>query len=233
MRIAIFSDVFYPELSGISDSLISLVKELAIIGHKIRFYVPSYPEKDYAVTGVRKKELSLGPNVSFKRLFSFPYPTGTNQGRMVIPFPLFLFDIKKFNPDIIHTQLFFGAGIDALLASAILKKPIIGTNHTAIKEFIKFSPLKGEWVSNLALRYVNWYYGKCALTTAPSHSVIEEMKSYGFKKEHLIISNPVDTRTFVPIDSKKKLKKKFGFGNYVVIHAGRLSYERKIIPIGS
>ena len=228
MRIAIFSDVFYPELSGISDSLISLTKELAAMGHEIRFYVPEYSAKNYAFAGLPPAELDIGSNISFKRLFSVPYPTGTKQGRLVIPFPLFLFDIKKFNPDIIHTQLFFGAGIGALLAGAFLKKPVIGTNHTAIKEFVKFSPLRGKWVSSLALRYVNWYYGKCGLITAPSRSVIDEMRFYGFKKESRIISNPVDTGTFTPIGNKKRLKKKFGLGNYVVIHAGRLSRERKI-----
>ncbi len=231
MRIAIFSDVFYPELSGISDSLIALTKGLTAMGHKIRFYVPNYSAKDYSLASLKLGELDLGPNVSFRRLFSVPYPTGTNQGRFVIPSPLFLLDIKKFNPDVIHTQLFFGAGIDAILAAAVFKKPLIGTNHTAIKEFIKFSPLKGEWVSYLALRYVNWYYGKCALTTAPSHSVINEMKLYGFKKESLVISNPVDIGVFSPMNGKKILKKKFGFGNYVVIHAGRLSLERKISVI--
>jgi len=231
MRIAIFSDVFYPELSGISDSLIFLAKELASMGHEMRFYVPNYSVRDYAIAGLKPAELNLGSNISFKRLFSIPYLTGTKQGRLVIPSPLFLFDIKKFNPDIIHTQLFFGAGIDALMASAILKKPIIGTNHTAVTEFVKFSPLKGGWISRLALRYVNWYYGKCALTTAPSRSVIDEMKFYGFEKESHVISNPVDTGTFAPINDKKKFKKKFGLGDYVVVHAGRLSHERKISVI--
>jgi len=34
MKIAIFSDNFYPEMSGISDSIISLAKELAARGTK-------------------------------------------------------------------------------------------------------------------------------------------------------------------------------------------------------
>lgn len=229
MRIAIFSDVFYPELSGISDSLVSLAREMAGMGHKVRFYVPRYSAKNYAIDHTKRPpEPDLGPNVSFRRLISIPYLTGTNQGRLVIPSHLFLWDIKKFNPDVIHTQLFFGAGIDALLARAALKKPLIGTNHTAVEEFIKYSPLKGKWAANLALRYVNWYYEKCDFVTAPSHSVINEMKLYGFKKESRVISNPVDTEMFSPAKNESLFKKKFGFGNYTVIHAGRLSAERKI-----
>ena len=228
MKIAIFSDNFYPEISGISDSIISLAKELAGCGHEIRFYVPRYPAKCHAKVGLKRGEINLGKNISIKRLFSVSYPSGTGQGRAVIPNPFVFFNIRKLNPDIIHTQLFFGAGLDALWLGKILKKPVIGTNHTAVTEFVKYSPVKSKYVESLMLRYVNWYYGKCDFVTAPSRSVVDEMKFYGFNKESHVISNPVDIRTFSPLPDKNRLRKKFGFGNNIIIHAGRLSPERKI-----
>ncbi|MDP3948336.1 MAG: glycosyltransferase [bacterium] len=231
MKIAIFSDNFYPEISGISDSIISLAKELAGRGHEIRFYVPRYPAKCHAKVGLKCEEIKLGKNISVKRLFSVPYPSGTGQGRAVIPNPLTYFSVRKFNPDIIHTQLFFGAGLDALWFAKMLKKPLIGTNHTAVAEFVRYSPVKSEWIANMMLKYVNWYYGKCELITAPSRSVIDEMKFYGFNKESHVISNPVDVQIFSPLPNKNRLRKKFGFGSHVVIHAGRLSPERKISVI--
>src|SRR3989338_6299690 len=228
MKIAIFSDNFYPEISGISDSIISLAKELAGRGHEIRFYVPRYPAKCHAKVGLKCEEINLGKNISVKRLFSVPYPSGTGQGRAVIPNPFVFFNIRKFNPDIIHTQLFFGAGLDALWFAKMLKKPLIGTNHTAVTEFVRYSPFKNGRIADMMLKYVNWYYGKCELITAPSRSVIDEMKFYGFNKESHVISNPVDIRTFSPLPDKNRLRKKFGFGNNTIIHAGRLSPERKI-----
>ena len=228
MKIAIFSDNFYPEISGISDSIISLAKELSRMGHEIRFYVPYYPARYYAKVGLKPEEVKLGKNISVERLFSVPYAAGTGQGRAVIPNPFAAFSVKKFNPDIIHTQLFFGAGLDALWSARILKKPLIGTNHTAVTEFVKYSPIKSERVANMMLRYVNWYYGKCDFITAPSRSVIDEMKFYGFNKESHIISNPVDIQTFTPLPDKNWLRKKFGFGDHTIIHAGRLAPERKI-----
>ena len=119
-------------------------------------------------------------------------------------------------------------GLEALIAAKILKVPFIGTNHTAISEFIRHAPIKGKWLEKAGLKYVNWYYGKCELITAPSRSVIDEMKFYGFNKESHVISNPVDIRTFSPLPDKNRLRKKFGFGNNTIIHAGRLSPERKI-----
>lgn len=252
MKIAIFSDVFYPELSGLSDSIISLSEELAKRGHKIRFYVPRYSQKNYIAVGLLAKELNLHSNINIKRLSSISYKTGTGQGRFVVPSPFTFFDIKKFDPDVIHTQLFFGAGLEALWSARKLKKPLIGTNHTAIKEFMKYAPFKGKWATDMMLRYVNWYYGSCDILTAPSRSVGEEMKSYGFKKELIVVSNPIDTEIFSPAKNKSRafprglipsdktaelygkardknqLKKKFGFGDKVIIHAGRIADERKI-----
>jgi UDP:flavonoid glycosyltransferase YjiC (YdhE family) len=42
MKIASFSENVYPELSGISDSIIALARELAGRGHEIHFFVPRY-----------------------------------------------------------------------------------------------------------------------------------------------------------------------------------------------
>jgi glycosyltransferase involved in cell wall biosynthesis len=239
MRIAIFSDNFYPELSGISDSVISLAKTLAARGHVIHFYAPYYAEKNYTVLKVPFHELDLGPNIQIHRLFSIPFPMGTEQGRAVIPLGMHGGEIAAFDPDIIHTQMFFGVGLEATLASWRLKKPLVGTQHTAVKEFLRYSPIKTKWFNTLFLDYVNWYYEHCDFVTAPSQCVFDEMRALGFKQDHTkVISNPVDIKVFHPAAaSAAELKKKFGFTDATIIHAGRLSIERhpevlvKALPI--
>jgi glycosyltransferase involved in cell wall biosynthesis len=228
MRIAIFSDNFYPELSGISDSIIGLAKELAKRGHFINFYAPRYSPSDYEKVNLLFQEINLGKNIGITRFSSFHFGAGTGQARGVIPLPWRWRQVKKFKPDIIHTQLFFGVGLEALIAGKKLGVPLVGTNHTAVKEYLRYSPIKAGWFQNLVMRYVNWYYGKCILTTAPSRSVIEEMRQYGFRGESHVISNPIDTETFCPLPNKNWLRKKFGFTDATVIHAGRLAAERNI-----
>ena len=238
MRIAIFSDNFYPELSGISDSVISLARTLAARGHVIHFYAPYYAEKNYAAINATFRELDLGPNIEVRRLFSIPFAMGTEQGRAVIPLGAHGAELRAFDPDIIHTQMFFGVGLEATFASWRLKKPLVGTQHTAVKEFMRYSPIKAQWFHTLFLNYVNWYYEHCDLVTAPSQCVFDEMRSMGFKQEHVqVMSNPVDIKTFRPLRGGKALKKKFGFTDATIIHAGRLSIERhpevliKALPI--
>jgi hypothetical protein len=70
---------------------------------------------------------------------------------------------------------------------------------------------------------VNWYYERCELVTAPSQSVFDEMVALGFKNvKSRVVSNPIDTVMFTPMDGKGKKedrsRKKFGLGDATLHH---------------
>lgn len=231
MRIAIYSDNFYPEMSGISDSIITIGKSLVARGHEVNFYVPFYAKKDFETSKLKHTELDLGSRIRIIRLFSLPYPPApTNQGRMVLPILSSYRHIRKFDPDVIYTQLFFGAGLEALMVSRLLKKPLIGTSHTPIAEFLAYAPVQWGWIKRLGFWYVNWYYGKCTLTTAPSQGILTEMQATGFHGETLALSNPVELAHFQPVSGERKaeLKKKFHFSGETVLYTGRIAEEKHI-----
>lgn len=230
MKIAVFSDNFYPELSGISDSLVESARELSGLGHDIVFCVPYYAPKDYAVVHLPFQELSLGAHVSVDRLFSLPYPAPTKQGRMVLPTFLHWRTLRTPKPDIIHTHLFFGAGFEGLAASFFLKRPLVGTSHTPLTEFLAYSPLRAPFLQKLALRFVSWYYNRCDFVTAPSQGILDEMKQYGFHKPCRVISNPIDLEHFFPptVDERTLLKKEFHLSSQTLLYTGRLAQEKHI-----
>jgi len=225
MKIAIFSDNFYPELSGISDSIISLAKELVKLGHKINFYVPKYSAKDFG--GLAERELTLDKNIKIKRLFSLPAPFAGAKARLVLP-SFFRPSYGDFKPDIIHSQLFFGVGLEALALARYFKLPIIGTNHTAITEFVRAMPFLPGLFKKSSLDYAVWYYNCCDFVTAPSRSVFEEMSRYGFERPYEVISNPLDTKIFRPLKAGPVLKKQFKLSTKTVVYVGRLSREKNI-----
>ncbi len=130
-------------------------------------------------------------------------------------------------------------GLEALVASRALHKPLVGTNHTATKEFLRYNPVKAAWTDALTLKYVNWYYGKCITVTAPSQSVFKEMAETGFRHspKGIPLSNPIETDIFKPAVgartggaalARAALRKKWKLGEYPIIHAGRLAKERSI-----
>jgi len=127
MRIVYYADNFYPELSGITDTIITTGKELKKRGHEIAYVGPYYSPKDYAV-GKRqfplKKEDDTIDGMPIVRLPSLPMlisPTG--QSRIAIPTGASFDFIKEFKPDVIHTQSPYGVGGRRLKRRAPLTCP--------------------------------------------------------------------------------------------------------------
>lgn len=233
MRIAIFTENFYPELSGISDSIIFLAKELVRRGHETTFFVPYHPPKNFAKVNLPAREIELGPHVKIHRFLSLPFLGPTGQARFAFPTGLRLAAIKKFKPDIIHTQDIYGAGLAAISAAKLFNLPIVGTNHTPILEFIKYSPIRFEWFKKEILRYVSWYYNRCDYVTAPSEFLFLEMMNNGFRKPHQAISNPIEVEKFTPgtVEQKIQTKKELGLFEKTIVCAGRLAPEKHIDDI--
>jgi glycosyltransferase involved in cell wall biosynthesis len=230
MKIAMFSDNFYPELSGLADSLIVAAKELAKLGHQVDIYAPKYSSKNFALYNVSAEELDLGESIKIHRFFSFWYPTPTRQGRMVIPIFLRWLPMRHNKPDVIHVHHFFGVGLEALAAAKFLKIPLVGTNHTPITEFLKYGPFQNKFIEKLAVRYVSWFYNHCDFVSAPCEAILKEMKSNNFKKSCQAISNPIDVKNFFPAGPKEKegVKKEFNLPGFTVLYTGRLSREKHV-----
>ncbi len=234
MKITIYSDNFYPELSGISDSLVEVAGKLDRLGEEVSFYVPHYSAENFATSHLPHQEVVMGKNVRVHRLFSIPYPTPTKQGRLVIPFWFMrVLSFFRNKPDIIHTHLFFGAGMEALLMAFLVRRPLVGTSHTPLSEFLQYGPLRGPLFERLALRLVSWYYNRCDFVTAPSQGIIDEMRRHGFVRPAKVVSNPIDLAHFFPTTPLEytELKRSFNLGSFTLLYTGRLAPEKHIDDI--
>ncbi len=231
MKIAIFSDNFYPEISGISDSIILLGEELTELGHEVHYFAARYSTKDHQKANLPDEELEMGEKIKFHRFWSLPFlgsPTG--QSRIVLPFGLRVLRYRKEKFDVIYTQSPYGMGMEALLMSWLLRIPLVGTNHTPITEFTSYLPLSNKFFDWLGLNFVSWYYNRCKFVTAPYGAILDEMKKYGFRRESMELSNPIDLKNFVPAmgEEKKELKHELGLSQKTVLYAGRLAPEKQV-----
>jgi len=230
MRIAVFTDSFYPELGGIQDSVLSTCRALGNRGHQIVIFAPQATRHDFALAGVANHEVNLGNNVEIRRLFALPIPSSTGQSRLLVPTGRRWRQLIPFAPDIIHTHTFLGAGLEALSAARHLDVPLVGTNHWAIGEFGGYTPFSTDFFSRVSVQAVNRYYNHCAMVTGPSHSVIDEMCAFGLSSPHCVVSNPVDTTRFSPASDayRAACKRAYGFSDSTIIYAGRLANEKHI-----
>lgn len=225
MRIAFFSDNFYPELSGITDTILTTGGELLKRGHEVCYVAPHYSHEDRALAGggvAEEQAHAVVGKVPVLRLPSFPVPSPTGQSRFALPTGKSLAFLASFKPDVIHTQSPYGVGWEALRAAKRLRVPLVGTNHTAIEDFFPFP--------SLMRRYDAWYYNHCAFVTAPYAKLIERMREKGFRKPGRALPNPANLAEFTPADAEAKAeaKRSFELTGPVILYAGRLGVEKRV-----
>ncbi len=226
MRIAYFSDNFYPELSGIADTIIITGKELQKRGHEIIYVGPYYSHKDYAIAKRQypaKKEDDTIDSMRIVRLPSVPLPASpTGQSRFAFPIGASFKFLDSFKPDVIHTQSPYGVGWEALRASKRYKIPLVGTNHTAIEDFFP--------APSVMRAYDAWYYNHCDFVTTPYAGLLRRMGEKGFHKPGRAVANPAELAAFAPATPAQRAehKRSFGLAGPVVLYVGRLGVEKRV-----
>ncbi len=226
MKIAIFSDTFFPQVNGVANTAYKTALVLKARGHEVRVFTVSRKHIKN-VSGSHDKKIDI------KSVFSLPFWGYPNE-RLTFPLGFTLRSIRAFKPDIIHTHTPFAIGWEAVLASKLFSIPIVGTHHTFFDHYLKHVWLDFSWAKKLSWRFVSFYYNRCALVLGPSQSVLDEIAKYKLHKPTRVMINSIDTRLFVPVTSeeeKKKLKHSLGIAGDSIVYMGRLSYEKDITQL--
>ena len=230
MRIAMFTDNFHPELGGIQDSVLASVRELGARGHRLLLFAPAPAARDYGRANLPVAEVDLGPNVTIRRLPAWPVPSPTQQSRLVVPAGRSLGELAAFRPDVLHSQTFFGVGLEALWAARQTRLPFIGTNHWSSGAFDAYALLGRAILRRTSQWLMTQYYRRCILVTAPSRFSVEAMRACGLSGPCEAVSNPIDTECFHPVDPSRRgaLKAKLGLGPETIVYAGRFGREKRL-----
>lgn len=213
MRIAICTDIYLPQLSGVADSLEILMRELKRNGHAVRLYAPDIP-------GAKED-----PDIV--RLPAYMVPGSAGGLAIVLPFGA-MDDLRRFAPDVIHTNTASSAGFFALYGSWRLHVPLIGTDHTFPADYLHYAKLDYAPMRYLVRKFSSWYYERCDAITAPSKSMLDELSAYGAQKPMQVISNHIPTDIFRPLPDKESLKNKYGINNNAILLFGRVATEKNL-----
>ncbi|MDA8364161.1 MAG: glycosyltransferase [Gammaproteobacteria bacterium] len=230
LRVAVFTDNFHPELGGIQDSILASARELGARGHRIAIFAPAAADRDYARAGLPVAEPDMGPNVSVRRLFSLPVPSSSQQSRLAVPIGRCRREIALLRPDVIHSHTFLGVGLEALWAARGAGVPLVGTNHWAVGAFDLYAPVARAAFRRLAVSTVTRYYQRCDRVTGPSRFTVDDMLHNGLCRPCSVISNPIDTRSFHPLDddARRAIKQRWGLTAATIVYAGRMAREKSV-----
>ena len=221
MRIAIFTDTFLPQVNGVVRSIVTTANVLAKHGHSIAIFTVNAEKLSKKI-----KAKELDERIQVYPFSSFALPTYKELQVRIPTFVPSLYEVYRFNPDLIHSHTTFGIGWEAGMSANFLNIPLVGTHHGFLAEFLKHVKLDYRIMKPLARRYLSFYYNRCDAVISPSVALVKELMQYKLRRPVHVLSNPVDLKYFSVNKTKEFLRKKFRLNKSVIIHFGRLSYEK-------
>ncbi len=224
MKVAIFTETYFPFISGVVTHIKTLKESLEHAGHEV-LIVTTSPK---AVCHYVKDGVLYCPAIPLKRIYGYGLSNPVNIQRLRI--------IQDFDPDIIHIHTEFSMGIFAQFAARKLKKPIVYTLHTMYDDYMFY--VAPERFQNMVKPAAHVYFRKVANKATeiigPSLKVVEFLRRCGVERHINIIPNTVDLSDFMPEnvsrDDVAAIRTKLGIrdGDTAMCFVGRLGKEKSI-----
>lgn len=216
MRIALFSEVYWPMISGVGVTLRNLTEALHARGHQVRVYTATYQSPDGAPI---PPEVHQSPSVP---LFLYPdVQWAFPRQREVVQ------DLAHFRPDVVHVATEFSMGLAGLKAARSLGVPLVASAHTDYEKYV--SRYGVEWAWKMGWTYLKWFYGKAERVLCPSRVYEQHLRSRGVKHTGLW-TRGIDCESFHPKHRDQGYRDLFGAGpdDLVVTYVGRLAPEKDL-----
>ncbi len=216
MRVALFSEVYWPMVSGVSLTMQRATDGLRERGHAVRVYSATYDlppgERDRPdVYRSPSRPLFISPEVQW----AFP-----RRHRLRA-------DLARFAPDLVHLATEFPVGLAGLRAARDLGVPIIASSHT---DYERYAALYGlTWAVRPGWRYLRWFYGHAARVLCPSLAYQAHLTARGVRHT-AIWSRGVDAERFHPRHRSEAWRHRFGVGpdDLLVTYVGRIAPEKGV-----
>ena len=219
MKIAFFTNSYYPISYGSVISIESFRKNLEKLGHQVYVFAPEYSGYED-----ENKKVFRYPSFLFKYKIDYP---------ISIPISSFINKkIKELNLDIIHVHQPFSLGKEGLKYARKLKIPVVFTYHAKYEDYVHYVPffpekILAELVKKEAINFSN----KCDLTITPSLGIKKIIKKRGANKNKIeILPTGVDWKNFQKGDGLKIRRKYLIAKDEILLtNIGRINKEKNLI----
>lgn len=222
MRIGLFTDTYFPQVSGVATSIRTLKTELENQGHAVFIFTTT--DKD--VNRYEDWQIIRIPSVPF---FAFKDRRFAYRG-----FSKALEIAKQYQLDIIHTQTEFSLGLLGIWIARELKIPVIHTYHTQYEDYVHYIA-KGMLIRPSMVKYlVRGFLHDVDGVICPSEIVRDLLSDYKVKVEKRVIPTGIELAKFerpeIKQESLKELRSKLGIQDdeQMLLSLSRISYEKNI-----
>ena len=222
MRIGLFTDTYFPQVSGVATSIRTLKTELEKQGHAVFIFTTT--DKD--VNRYEDWQIIRIPSVPF---FAFKDRRFAYRG-----FSKALEIAKQYQLDIIHTQTEFSLGLLGIWIARELKIPVIHTYHTQYEDYVHYIA-KGMLIRPSMVKYLvevsfmTWMglFARVRLSVICYLTIRSRLKKR-------VIPTGIELAKFerpeIKQENLKELRSKLGIQDdeQMLLSLSRISYEKNI-----
>lgn len=221
MNIGLFTDTYFPQLSGVATSIQTLKNALEKNGHSVFIFTTTDPHLGKGTIEPNVFRVSSVPFVSFTdRRIAF---RGLFQATKIA---------KEVKLDIVHTQTEFSMGMIGKYVAHSLGIPAIHTYHTMYEDYLHYV-LNGHLLKPYHVKqFTKAYLHNMDGVAAPSERVKETLTRYGVTIPMRIIPTGVDLAA-INENPRRDVRKELGIDSNekVILTLSRVAAEKKIDQI--
>ncbi|MUK87651.1 glycosyltransferase [Ornithinibacillus sp. L9] len=213
MKIAIFTDTFYPDVNGVAKTLKRFTDYLRDQSIEYQVFAPKSSSGDMLTSHVHR----------FTSLPFFLYP----ECRIALPNVVHIKEeIQAFQPDIIHVATPFNMGLLGVHYAKKWNIPIVGSYHTDFDKYLDYYDFPG--LKTVLWRYLRWFHRPLERIFVPSQVTLDHLKTQGFSGLS-IWSRGVDCSQFHPNFDQSLIRERYAIKEkYILLYVGRLAPEKSV-----
>lgn len=216
MRIAIFTNTYWPTVNGVAISVANLKRGLEAVGHQVSVFAP-------APAGFDTREDEPG----VIRFPAVPAPVEADY-HLAVPYsPAVLKAMRQLEFDLVHTEHPMWVGSWGAWYARWTCKPLVTTIHTQYEIYSSLVPLPDALVDAYLRMQVRAYCNCCDWVTTPATSARDRLVAGGVKVPIEVVYNPTDLSECFQADGRAlRAKLGYGDGDLVLGYVGRLAPEK-------
>ncbi|RMC49804.1 glycosyltransferase family 4 protein [Lactobacillus sp. ESL0263] len=218
MNIGIFTDTYFPQISGVATSIKTLKDALEKQGHNVFIFTTTDPHVQKGAVEANVFRFSSVPFISFtdRRVAFRGFFEATKVAR----------EVKL---DIVHTQTEFALGMIGKYVAHQLKIPAIHTYHTMYEDYLHYV-LNGHLLRPYHVKqFTNVYLKNMDGVIAPSERVEKLLKRYKVTIPMKVIPTGVDIESLnQPITNDVRHDLGIEPDAQVLLTLSRIAGEKKI-----
>ena len=239
MKIAMFTDAYYPRINGVTVSVHSYATELVKFGHTVCIVCLEYSEEQQRSSFFDEKDSDEKSPFKIVRIPSWSFSAISKEDRVA------RFDkwrrvkkaMKEFQPDVIHINSEWVIGYFGALYALHYHVPFVFTFHTMwedyLANYVNFLP--DASLRRIGRSVVKFYLKRADLIIAPTKKIASVVHDYGIQKQVEILPTGIpDSRekyslirqTAIGLQLSKKCPQLKG--KKILLFVGRIVKEKNL-----